>query len=170
MSAPEGGRAWSRWSARLVDALRLLLRVALAAAFLSAVADRVGLWGPPGASGVAWGEFSRFLAYTATLNPWAPEALVPVLGWAATAAEVVLGLALLAGLLTRRAAVASGVLLLLFGIGMTVGTGVKSALDASVFSAAAAAFALAVLGPGPLSVDGSRGSGGAPGSDTGQGA
>ena len=142
------------------DGVRLLLRLALGAAFLSAVADRFGLWGPPGAGGVAWGEFSAFLDYTATLNPWAPGALVPWLGWIATGAEVVLGLALVAGIFTRRTAVASGVLLFLFGLGMTLGTGIKSALDASVFSAAAAAFALALLGPGPLSLDRLR-SGGA---------
>ena len=40
--------------------------------------------------------------------------------------------------------------------GMTIGTGVKSALDASVFSAAAGAFGLALLGPDPWSVDGLR--------------
>ena len=41
-------------------------------------------------------------------------------------------------------------------IGMTFGTGVKTALDASVFSAAAGAFGLALLGPDPWSVDGLR--------------
>ncbi|MEX2530535.1 MAG: DoxX protein [Gemmatimonadota bacterium] len=131
----------------------LFLRLALAAAFLSAVADRFGFWGAPGADGVAWGEFSRFLAYTGLINPWAPEAIVPALGWIATVGEVVIGSALLLGFRTRSAAIASGVLLLLFGVGMTWGTGIKSALDASVFSASAAAFSLAILGAGPLSVD-----------------
>lgn len=135
------------------DLVTLFLRLALGAGFLSAVADRFGLWGPPGAPGVAWGDFSRFLDYTATLNPWAPDLLVPWLGWAATGAEVVVGLALIAGFWTRRTALVGGALLLLFGLGMTVGTGVKSALDASVFAAAAAAFALACLGPGRWSVD-----------------
>ncbi|HSR40517.1 MAG TPA: hypothetical protein VLL48_00055 [Longimicrobiales bacterium] len=150
--SPGGPASTARWSA-LRSAVPVLLRLALGTAFLSAVADRLGFWGPPGAGGVAWGEFSAFLDYTATLNPWAPEALIPWIGWAATVAEVVLGLALLMGLFTRRAALAAGVLLGLFGLGMTVGTGVKSALDASVFSASAAALALAILGPGPMSVD-----------------
>ncbi len=136
--------------------MSIFLRLALGAAFLSAVADRFGLWGPPGAGGVAWGHFSAFLDYTATLNPWAPRALILWIGWAATVAEVALGLALLVGLFTRPAALAAGVLLILFGLGMMVGTGVKSALDASVFSAAAAALALAILGPGPLSLDRAR--------------
>jgi uncharacterized membrane protein YphA (DoxX/SURF4 family) len=69
---------------------------------------------------------------------------------------MLLGVALLLGVFTRWAALLSGILLLLFAGGMSVGTGLKSALNASVFSAAAAAFALVVLGPGPWSVDGWR--------------
>ena len=131
----------------------LCLRLALGIAFLSAVADRFGVWGPPGGHNVAWGDFTRFTQYTARVNPWAPPALVPILAWAATVAETILGAALLAGVYTRAAGLASGVLLSLFALGMTIGTGVKSALDASVFSAAAGAFSLALLGPDPWSVD-----------------
>jgi uncharacterized membrane protein YphA (DoxX/SURF4 family) len=124
--------------------------------FLTAVADRFGLCGQFGTPNVAWGDFARFAQYTGQLNPWAPAALVPTLAWAATAAELVLGVALLLGLFIRWSALLSGILLLLFASGMSMGTGIKSALNASVFSAAAAAFALAVLGPGPWSVDGLR--------------
>ena len=113
------------------------LRLALSVAFLSAVADTFGIWGPPGGHGVAWGDFARFTQYTAQVNPWAPPALVAMLAWAATVAETILGAALLGGVYTQLAGLASGVLLCLFAIGMTIGTGVKSALDASVFSAAA---------------------------------
>ena len=49
------------------------LRSAIGFAFLSAVADRFGWWGAPGETGVVWGSFSRFLAYTATLNPYLPS-------------------------------------------------------------------------------------------------
>ena len=132
----------------------ILLRLALGASFLSAVADRFGIWGPPGARNIAWGNFARFTQYAAQLNPWAPPALVPVLAWTATAAELVFGVTLIAGFYAREAALASGMLLLLFAFGMTIGTGVKSALDFSVFSAAAAAFALSRLGPGSWSLDG----------------
>jgi len=135
----------------------ILLRLALGAAFLSAVGDRFGLWGPLGTPDVAWGNFQRFMQYTAQLNPWAPAALVPALAWTASAAELALGVALVAGLFTREAALASGLLLLLFALGMTVGTGVKSALDASVLSAAAGAFGLTLLGPGFWSLDELRG-------------
>jgi len=134
----------------------LYLRLALGVAFLSAVADRFGIWGPPGTHNVAWGNFTRFTQYTARVNPWAPPALVPVLAWVATVAETILGVALLGGAYTRLAGLASGVLLSLFAIGMTIGTGVKSALDASVFSAAAGAFGLALLGSDRWSVDGLR--------------
>ena len=53
-----------------------LLRVALAFSFLSAVADRFGLWGPFGVAGVAWGDFERFTAYTARLLWFLPPSLV----------------------------------------------------------------------------------------------
>ena len=132
----------------------LYLRLALGLAFLSAVADRFGLWGPAGSHNVAWGDFAPFTQYTAKVNSWAPPALVPMLAWTATVAETILGVALLGGVYTRLAALSSGVLLSLFAIGMSIGTGVKSALDASVFSAAAGAFGLALLGPDPWSLDG----------------
>jgi len=132
----------------------IFLRLALGVTFLTAVADRFGFCGQFGTPNVAWGDFARFTQYTEQLNPWAPAALVPTLAWAATTAELVLGVALLLGLFTRLSALLSGILLLLFASGMSMGTGIKSALNASVFSPAAAAFALAVLGPGPWSVDG----------------
>ena len=57
----------------------LALRVALAACFISAVADRLGCWGAPGAPGVAWGAWAPFVAFTGTLNPRAPAVAVPVI-------------------------------------------------------------------------------------------
>jgi thiosulfate dehydrogenase [quinone] large subunit len=146
---------------KLVEAMQRLapvfLRLAVGGTFLVSVADRFGLWGPSGTKNVAWGDFVHFTQYTGQLNPWAPAALVPTLAWTATGAELVLGVALILGLFTRWAALLSSVLLVLFAGGMSVGTGLKSALNASVLSAAAAAFALVVLGPGPWSVDDLRG-------------
>ena len=46
----------------------VFLRCALGLGFLSAVADRLGLWGPFGQPNVEWDNFSRFLEYTQTLN------------------------------------------------------------------------------------------------------
>ena len=125
-------------------ALSIFARVALGAGFLSAVADRFGLWGGPGARHVAWGDFAHFLEYTRTLNPWLPARLIPALGWFVTITEIVLGVALVAGVARRLVAALSGALLLAFAVGMTVGTGAKTALDASVFAAAAGAFLLAL--------------------------
>jgi thiosulfate dehydrogenase (quinone) large subunit len=130
------------------------LRLALGTAFLSAVADRFGLWGPPGARNVGWGDFAHFMSYTAQLSPWAPPAVIPVLAWLATAAETVLGIALVLGFLARLAGLLSGIVLLLFALGMCVGTGVKSALAYSVFSGSAAGFALFASRSHPWSVDG----------------
>src|SRR5262249_5555838 len=107
----------------------LFLRLALAAGFLTSVSDRFGLWGAPGRTNVAWGDFQRFTAYTGQLNPWVPAVLIPPLAWFVTAAETVLGFALVLGFRTRYAALASGVLLGLFALGMTVGTGVKAAAE-----------------------------------------
>ena len=131
----------------------LFARVALAAGFLSAAADRFGIWGPPGGTNVAWGGFVSFTAYAAKINPWAPAALVPAIAWTATLAEVALALLLIVGYRTRWAAFGSGVLLLLFALGMTAGTGIKTAFDASVFAASGAGFLLSTQKRFPLSLD-----------------
>ena len=83
------------------------LSYALAASFLSAVADRFGLWGKAGDPGVAWGNFESFLAYTKYLNPWAPDILISPLGYIATILEVVLGVVLLTGFKNKLFALVS---------------------------------------------------------------
>lgn len=121
------------------------LRVALAASYLSAVADRFGMWGSPGEPGVAWGAWGPFIEYVALLNWFAPAALHGPLGWIATIAEVIIAIGLLVGWKLRWFANASGGLLLVFAITMSIATGIKSPLDYSVFTAAAASFLLASL-------------------------
>ena len=114
-------------------------RVAIAAAFLSAVAGRFGVWaGTPGLS-----QFDAFLARTAALNFYAPAAAIPVLAWGATVTEIGLAVALLAGVWVRGAALGSSALLATFGVLMALADGPKSPLDYSVFSASAAALLLA---------------------------
>lgn len=124
------------------------LRLSLSAAFLSAVADRFGLWGPNGTANVAWGDWQHFAAYSGKLNWFVPSALHPILAWAATTAEIVFGVGLLIPRITRLIALGSGVLLLIFACAMIAALGIKAPLNYSVFTAAAAAFALAVLRPG----------------------
>lgn len=130
-------------SATVVGAAQYFLRLALAAGFLSAVADRFGLWGPAGAANVAWGAWQPFVDYVAKLNWFAPPASIPIFAWAATVAEMVLGIGLLIGWQLRWFALAAGLLLLSFAITMTLALGVKAPLDFSVFAAAGGAFLLA---------------------------
>ena len=129
-------------SATVIGAAQWFLRVALAAGFLSAVADRFGLWGPAAAPNVAWGAWQPFVDYVAKLTWFAPPASGPILAWAATVAEVVLAIGLLIGWQLRWFALAAGLLLLSFAITMTLALGVKAPLDFSVFAAAGGAFLL----------------------------
>lgn len=131
----------------------VFLRIALAAGFLSAVADRLGMWGPPGTLRVAWGDMGHFLTYTGKINPWFPNAIIPAVGWGATIVETALGVLLLIGFQTRWAARLSGWLLLAFALGMTAGTGVKTAFDASVFAASGGAFMLGTARKYAWSID-----------------
>jgi len=131
----------------------VFLRYALGLAFLSAVADRFGLWGPFGQPNVSWGNFSRFLEYTHTINWYVPAGMIPALGIMATAAELSLGLLLLVGWYTRVTTLLTGLLLLVFGVAMALGLGVKAPLDYAVFSGAGGAFLLANSERFPFSVD-----------------
>jgi uncharacterized membrane protein YphA (DoxX/SURF4 family) len=125
-----------RWAA-------LYARIALGSAFLSGVADRFGLWG----KNVGYGNFANFVHYTAEVNSFMPAFTIPFLAWAATVAELTLGIALVAGIRLRLAALASAVLLILFGTAMAISFGIKSPLDYSVFSASAGALLLALREP-----------------------
>jgi uncharacterized membrane protein YphA (DoxX/SURF4 family) len=135
------------------QAITVYARLALGGTFLAAVTDRLGLWGPPGTSNVAWGNFDTFLAYAAQLNPYLPTTWMPAVGWGVTLAEVVCGLALIMGFQTRRVAMVSGLLLVAFALGMTLGFGIKAPLNSSVFSASAGAFLLATSAEDPLRMD-----------------
>ena len=137
----------------LASLAALFLRIALGAGFLSAVADRFGIWGPVGTASVAWGTFRNFLAYTARLNPWCPAQFIPVLGWVATVAETVLGLALILGFQIRITAVLSGVLALCFALSMTFALGIHAPLNFSVFVCSAGSFLLAAYGGNRWSLD-----------------
>jgi hypothetical protein len=46
----------------------VFLRLTLGISFLSAVTDRFGLWGAYGQPNAVWGNFGRFVDYTAKLN------------------------------------------------------------------------------------------------------
>ncbi|MGB4845345.1 MAG: DoxX protein [Ferruginibacter sp.] len=118
------------------------LRIALSAGFLSAVADRFGLW-PKTVS--VWDNWENFVAYTQTLMPIFPKSFIPVLAVTATVLEIILAVGLLINYKTTLIAKCSGFVLLLFGLAMALSTGIKAPLDYSVFAASAAAFALSAI-------------------------
>src|SRR4030095_10608347 len=120
----------------LIAAAQWFLRLALAAGFLSAVADRFGLWGPAGAPNGAWGAWHPFVDYVATLNGVAPAASVPILAWISTVAEVVLAIGLLIGWQLRWFALAAGLLLLSFSLIITFALGVEAPPGFLVFARA----------------------------------
>lgn len=135
------------------EIVRLFARFALGTAFLSAVADRFGLWGPHGAKNVSWGDFAHFVEYTGAVMSFLPSSLTLPFAWAATIAETLLGISLIAGFKVRTASLLSGLLLVAFAVGMATGLGIKSPFDYSVFSAAAAAFLLAFWEPDRFTLD-----------------
>lgn len=140
------GTSWARYA-------DLYLRLAIGVGFISAVADRFGIWGPPGARLVSWGNFHNFVVYTGRLNPWFPPAWIPAVGYATTACELVFGLLLVVGYRTRVAAFLSGALTLIFGLAMTITLGIKAPLNYSVFTFSAGALLLATRSNFILSLD-----------------
>ena len=112
---------WAGWA----TVSSVFLRFALGISFLSAVADRFGLWGVYGQPNVAWGNYARFVAYTAKLNWFLPASIIPLLAIISTVAEILFGFLLVLGWKTRITALLSGVLMILFALAMTMAFGVK---------------------------------------------
>ena len=131
-------------------AIKLFLRLALSFGFLSAVADRFGIWSKEVS---VWGNWQNFSDYTKLINPWLPDSIIPAIGALATAAEIIFAIFLIIGFKTELFAKLSGFLLLLFALSMTFSTGIKGVFDYSVFSASAGAFALSLMKEKYLEVD-----------------
>lgn len=119
-----------------------LMRIPLAYAFLSAVADRFGFLGPYGSKGVGWGDFAHFIAYTREVNAFAPEAVIPLLAVLATIGETTFGLGLLLGVRTREMALGAAGLLFLFATAMSLSGGLASQAEYGVYLMSAGALAL----------------------------
>ena len=130
--------------------IKLFLRFAISLSFLSAVADRFGMWSDEVS---AWGNWDNFLESTKVINPWFPNSLIPLVAMIATTAEIVFALCLLVGFKTELFAKLSGFLLLIFALSMTFSTGIKGAFDYSVFTASAGAFALSFIKEKYLELD-----------------
>src|SRR5690606_35361187 len=116
--------------------IKLFLRFAISLGFLSAVADRFGIWSKEVS---VWGNWDNFLSYTQMINPWIPNSLIPTIGILATVAEIVFAIFLIIGFKTELFAKLSGFLLLVFALSMTFSTGITGAFDYSVFIATAGA-------------------------------
>jgi putative oxidoreductase len=114
-------------------------RIALGLAFLNGIAERFGWYGKD----VGYGNYANFVKYTAQVNAFMPAWSIPFLAGAATVAELVLGVLLIAGVWKRWVALGSAALLAIFGTAMAISFGPWSPLDYSVFSASAAALLLA---------------------------
>jgi uncharacterized membrane protein YphA (DoxX/SURF4 family) len=130
--------------------VKLFLRLAISAGFLSAVADRFGLWSKENS---VWGNWENFLSYTKVLNPLLPDNLIAPIGGLATALEIIFPLFLLLGFKTELFAKLSGYLLLVFGLSMIFSVGIKAPLDYCVFTGAAACFALSLIKEKYLEID-----------------
>jgi putative oxidoreductase len=120
----------------------LLLRFGLGVTLLSAVADRFGIWNEEVSS---WGNWDAFLEYTATVNSFAPEGIIPFLAISATVLEIIIGILLIIGYKIRWAALGAALLTFMFALTMAYSFGVKSPLDYSVFVDCTAAFLLACI-------------------------
>jgi uncharacterized membrane protein YphA (DoxX/SURF4 family) len=106
---------------------------------LNGIAERFGLYGKD----VGYGNYANFVKYTGQVNAFMPAWSIPFLAGAATVAELVLGVLLIAGVWKRWVALGSAALLAIFGTAMAISFGPWSPLDYSVFSASAAALLLA---------------------------
>jgi putative oxidoreductase len=120
----------------------LYARVAVGTAFLSAVAGRFGLWDRT----LDTMHFANFLQYAGQVLSFMPKATIPYLACVATLSETSLGILLILGLWPRWVALASAVLLVMFGTAMAISFGLKSPMDYSVYSASGAAVLLALHG------------------------
>ncbi|HWV68696.1 DoxX family protein [Chitinophaga sp.] len=138
------------------DISQLFLRVGLGASYLCAGLDRFGVWGPPGAPDVSWGDWQHFMQYAYKLMFFLPYSVAEIFAAIASGAEITFGILLIAGFWTRWAAIGSGLLLLGFALAMTVALGITAPLNYSVFTASAGSFLLSTLPAYRWSIDGIR--------------
>jgi len=124
---------------KITDVSTLLLRLALASGFLSAVASRLGLLGKKSSG------WANFLDYTSQVNSFLPKSFIPTIAVTSTLLETGLGILLLIGFKTKYAGYGASVLTLLFAFAMTYSFGIKEPLDYSVFAFSAGAFLLATM-------------------------
>lgn len=138
------------------EIFQLFLRVGLGASYLCAGLDRFGVWGPPGAPDVSWGDWQHFMQYAQKLMFFLPYNVAEIFAAIASGGEIIFGVLLIAGFWTRWAAIGSGLLLLGFALAMTIALGITAPLNYSVFTASAGSFLLSTLPAYRWSIDGLR--------------
>ncbi|WDF66413.1 DoxX family protein [Flavobacterium sp. KACC 22763] len=122
---------------RYQDYAILLLRIAMAIGFLSAVSSRLGLLGKQSSG------WENFLAYAESVNSFLPKSFIPSIAIISTFLETLFAILLLIGYQTRKMAVGASILTFLFALAMTYSFGIKDPLDYSVFVFSMGAFLLA---------------------------
>ncbi|WP_426484715.1 DoxX family protein [Flavobacterium sp. 2] len=122
---------------RYQDFATLLLRIAMAVGFLSAVLSRLGLLGKQSSG------WENFLAYAEQVNSFLPKSFIPSIAIFSTFLESLFAVLLLVGYQTRKTAIGASILTFLFALAMTYSFGIKEPLDYSVFVFSMAAFLLA---------------------------
>lgn len=132
---------------------QLVLRLALGLGFILPVLDRFGVMGAPGAKGVAWGSWTKFIDYTNTLTPFLSRSLAEIGGGFATAAELIFGVCLIIGLKTRYAAFGGALLTFGFGICMAVFLNLQAPFGYPVFVFTGAGLVLSCVEKFNWSVD-----------------
>ena len=125
----------------------LLLRLALASGFLSAVASRLNLWGTQSSG------WHKFVDYTAQMMSFIPKNYAPIMSMLSTILEITFGLMLLLGYYTQYASFGAAVLTLLFALTMSYSFGIKESFDYSVFVFSTGALLLATLPNHKWSID-----------------
>lgn len=133
---------------------QLFLRIALSISFILAVMDRFGWLGKPGTSGVSWGDWSHFSAYTNTLMPFLNSTLVNVAAFIATVAECTFGIFLILGLRVREIGLGIAILTFIFGLCMALTQGINAPFAYPVFVFTGAGLLLAVTPSFKWSLDG----------------
>ncbi|MBL0738493.1 DoxX family protein [Flavobacterium sp. GN10] len=124
---------------RYQDYAILLLRIAMAIGFLSAVLSRLGLLGEQSSG------WKNFLSYAEKVNLFLPKSFIQPIAIVSTFLETLFAVLLLIGYQTRKTAIGSSILTFLFALAMTYSFGIKDPLDYSVFVFSMGAFLLATV-------------------------
>jgi uncharacterized membrane protein YphA (DoxX/SURF4 family) len=130
MGTPCNGLNRPAANGQVWPASTIFVRLAFGAGFLSAVADRFGLWGAAGTNNVAWGNFNAYTPNLRVLAPYFPAGLLDVAAWGATLAEIALGVALLRDVALRWTAQASAATLVVFAAAYDFGRRLARTHDA----------------------------------------